>query len=174
MDRTHRKIPQALVAAVVARAREVDPATGRPPTQRELAAWLTTVHNVKASRMAVCRALAAADEKGDALIVTALREELRDAVLPAKRTLMRAVRQLDDALQNEKKTEALASGVRALSTALNTLGRLGGVAAPLSVDVTSGGQPLPDAHAALTAAVARLAQEPGADAADEADPEPPG
>lgn len=157
----------------MARAREVDPATGRPPTQRELAAWLGTEHDVHVSRMAVCRALAAADEKGDALIVTALREELRDAVGPAKRALMRAVKKLDDVLQTEKKPEALASGVRALSTALNTLGKLGGVAAPLSVDVTSGGQPLPDAHAALAAAVARLAAEPGAGGAGEADPEPP-
>lgn len=35
-----------------------------------------------------------------------------------------------------------------------------GVKSPQRVDVTSGGQPLADAHAALAASLARLAQEP--------------
>lgn len=48
-----------------------------------------------------------------------------------------------------------------------------GVKSPQRLDVTTGGQPLPDAHAALAAAVARLAQEPGAGGEGEADPKPP-
>lgn len=48
-----------------------------------------------------------------------------------------------------------------------------GAKSPQRVDLTTGGQPLPDAHAALAAAVARLAQEPGAGGPGEADPEPP-
>lgn len=171
--RLSRTIPAELHAAIVARSRETDPVTGKPFTYVGIAAWLNTEHGVHASRMAVCRVLAGAHERGEELIVAALREELRDAVAPAKRALLRAVKRLDDQLLTETRTDRLASGVRALSTALGTFAKLGGVAAPVTVDLTSGGQPLPDAHAALAAAVARLAQEPGADGPGEADPEPP-
>lgn len=171
--RLSRTIPAELHAAVVTRSRENDPATGKPFTYVGIAAWLNTEHGVQASRMAVCRVLAGVHERGEELIVAALRDELRDAVGPAKRALTQAVKRLDEQLKTETKTERLASGVRALSTALGTLAKLGGVAAPVTVDLTSGGQPLPDAHAALAAAVARLAAEPGAGGAGEADPEPP-
>ena len=43
-----------------------------------------------------------------------------------------------------------------------------GAKRPQRVDVTSGGQPLADAHAHLAAALARLAQEPDAGAAGDA------
>ena len=166
--RPPRVIPPSLHAAVRARLREVDPTTGQPYTQRAVAAWLRSEHGVRASRMSVCRLEAAASARGDELIVRALREEMRDAVEPAKRVLSRAVRHLGALILEETDVAKVATGVRAVTGALDTVAKLGGVAAPVSVDVTSGGQPLADAHAHLAAALARLAQEPDAGAAGDA------
>lgn len=133
---------------------------GRARTQEDGAAWLAEAHGVRVSRMAVTRLVAARHERGEALVVEALRAEMRDAVEPAKDALRRGVKKLDELIRTEDDTGKAAQGVRALVAALDVAAKLGGVAAPLAVDVTSGGQPLPDAYAELAASLARLAQEP--------------
>jgi len=132
-------IPAHLHAPLLAWLRA--PATP-PRTYRAAIAWLAETHEVKATRMAVCRVVAAAEKRGDALIVAALREELRDAVEPTKAATMRGVRTVDALLRSEDDTAKAAAGLRALTGALETLAKLGGVAAPITVDLTSGGQTL--------------------------------
>lgn len=171
--RPSRTIPTALHREVVQRLAESDPATGRPYTARAVAAWLNTEHGLKCSHMAVLRVQAAAAERGEQLIVAALREELRDAVAPVATRLLRNTKRLDAALRRENNPSKLAAGVRSLTSALDTLAKLSGVAKPIAFDLTSGGQPLPDAYAQLAAAVARLRAEPAAGGVLGADPEPP-
>lgn len=167
-----RSIPAELHAPLLAWLRAAHP-DGRPRGYREAVVWLAETHNVRATRMAVCRVVADAEERGEALVIAALREELRDAVEPAKEALRRGIRKLDQLLRTEDDTGKAAQGVRALVAALETTAKLGGVAAPVAVDVTSGGQPLPDAYAELAASLARLAQEPDAAGPDAAAGDPP-
>lgn len=119
-----------------------DPDTGKPHTARAVSAWLLTEHGLRVSHMTVLRLQAALDERGDKLIVAALREELRDAVAPAKRRLVAASERLAVLCATEKNTQKLAAGVRALTAVLHEVSELGGVAAPLKVDVTSDGKPV--------------------------------
>lgn len=170
--RPSRTIPEKLTAEVLERLKSADPSTGKPYTSRAVAAWLLDTHGVKCSHRAVLRAQAAADERGDALIVAALREELRDAVAPAKARLLRAAKRLDALTSKSKSVKDIASATNALTRALHELAHLGGVAAPLAVDVTTGGKPLPDARAALAQSLARLAEESEPDRSGEAPREP--
>lgn len=171
--RPSRTIPTTLHRDVVQRLATADPETGRPYTARAVAAWLGSEHGVRCSHMAVLRVQAAAAERGEQLIVAALREELRDAVAPVATRLLRATKRLDASLRKETSAPKLAAGVRSLTSALDTLAKLSGVAKPIAFDLTSGGQPLPDAYAQLAAAVARLRAEPAPGGVLEAGTEPP-
>lgn len=171
--RPSRAIPEALHGAIVAQFKAVDPATGKPYTSRAIASWLKTTHKVDASYRTLLRIHAAATEHGDALIVEALRAELRDAVGPAKAKLGRALRRLDTLTSKSKSVKDVSAAVNATTRALHELAHLGGVAAPLAVDLTSGGQPLDIARARLAESLTRLAQEPDGSAAGGAPGEPP-
>ena len=137
-----RAIPTALHAEVRRLRSSQNPDTGALWTSREVAAYLFTSHGVKCSHMAVIRLEAALSDRGDALIVQALREEMRDAVGPVKARLVKASKKLADAVTSEKDTSKIAAGVRALSAVVDSFARLGGVAAPVTVDLQSAGKPI--------------------------------
>ena len=139
-----------------------DPDTGKPHTARAVAKWLHAEHGLRVSHMTVLRLQAALSERGDALIVAALREELRDAVAPVKTRLLRATRRLDVRLATETNTQKVAAGVTAMTRALHELAELGDVAAPLKVDLTSGGKSIEELRDAVREKIARLSQEPDA------------
>lgn len=161
--RGSRTIPAEHHAAVLERLRTKDPDTGKPYTSKAVATWLRETHNVHASSMAVLRLQAAVSEHGDRIIIAALREELRDAVAPVKARLLRATKKLDERLAEETNTQKVAAGVTAMTRALHELTQLGGVAAPISVDVTSGGRSIDELRAEFRQKLARLSQEPDAD-----------
>lgn len=135
-------IPDALVSETLAQLRATNPVTGRTYTLREVSAWLASTHNVVASREAVRRLYRRSVEHDEALMVAALREELRDTVAPLLARVRRASCRLDAALAGEGDTKALASGLRAATGALTAVAQLSGVAKPFAVDVTSDGQQL--------------------------------
>lgn len=128
--------------AVLERLKSIDPSTGKPYTSRSVAAWLRSAHDVKTTYRSVLRLHAAVTERGEALIVAALREELRDAVAPALARLKRASKRLDTLAARSKSVKDLAAATNAMTRALHEVAHLGGVAAPVTVDVTSGGKPL--------------------------------
>lgn len=167
-----RAIPVEHHALAMRLRGEVNPATRRPWTSVEVAAHLGTL-GVTCSRMAVIRLEAKLSDRGDALLVQALRDEIRDVVLPQLGRVKRAAKHLDATLRAETNVQKIAAGLRAQTVALDTAAKLSGVAKPVEIDVKSGGQPLPDAYALLAAAVARLAEEPAAGAANEGPPKPP-
>ena len=168
-----RIIPVAHHAEVQRLRSETNPATGSVWTLREVAEHLGKAHGVRCSRMAVLRLEAKMSERGDALIVEALRGTMLEAVGAQVARVKRAARRLDGGLAATKRVDRLAAGLRAQTVALDTLAKLSGVAKPVTVDVTTGGQPLPDAYALFAAAAARLAEEADAGAAGEAGPKPP-
>jgi hypothetical protein len=135
-----RAIPAALHAEVQRLRSEQNPATGVTWTSRDVAAHLLAAHGVKCSHMTVIRLEAALSERGDALIVQALRDEMRDEVGPMKARLVKASKRLAEAVAGEEDTSKIAAGVRALSAVVDSFAKLGGVAAPMALDVTSGGQ----------------------------------
>lgn len=161
-------IPDALAPATLAQLRATNPATGRTFTNREVSRWLLEEHGVAASRESVRRLYRHSVEHDEQLVVAALREELREQVAPAIRNLRIAARRLATMLPGEDNTQKVAAGVRALAGALDTFAKLSGVAKPLAVDVTTDGQPLSDARAALAAGLARAALAAGSDGAGEA------
>lgn len=162
--RPSRTIPEHLRAAVLDQLKLADPATGKPHTTRSVAAWLGEVHGVKCSYMAVVRLRAAADERGDALIVEALRETLRDLVGPTASKLRRSLTKLDTLVRASRSVKDVAAATNAEARALREVARLGGVAAVTQVDLTSGGKPLPDAYSLLAERAARLVEEDDASA----------
>lgn len=166
--RPSRTIPEKLVPAVLERLKSADPSTGKPYTSRAVAAWLFEAHAVKCSHRAVLRVQSASDAKGASLLVEALRAELRDMVAPLRARLGRTAKRLDLLARKSRSVKDLASATNALTRALHEVAELGGVAAPLKVDHTTGGQPLPDARALLASRLASLAQEPDGDGASEA------
>lgn len=159
--RMSRTIPSELHAPILAWLREPSD-SGRPRTYVAAAAWVGETYGVKITRMSVCRLVATNEARGDQLIIAALREELRDAVEPTKAATMRGVRQVDALLQGEDDTAKAAAGLRALTGALEVLAKLGGVAAPVAVDLTSAGKPIAKlSDAELDAEIARLAGRSG-------------
>jgi len=137
-----RVIPSSYHAEIQQLRSQTNPATGLRWTSREVAAYLRETHGVRCSHMAVIRLEAALSEWGDALIAQALREEMRDEVGPMKARLVAASKRLADKVANEEDTSKIAAGVRALSGVVDSFAKLGGVAAPVAIDVTSGGKPL--------------------------------
>lgn len=168
-----RAIPAAYHAEVQRLRSERNPDTGFTWTSREVAAHLLATYGVRCSHMAVLRLEAALSDRGDALLVEALRGTMLEAVGPQVGRLQRAAKRLDASLRTSRRADRLAAGLRAQTVALDTLAKISGVAKPITVDVSTGGQPLPDAYALLSAAMARLAEEPAAGGASEADPKPP-
>jgi len=136
-----RTIPAELHAPLLAWLQGAHP-DGRARTQADAAVWLASEHGVRVSRMAVTRIVASQTERGDALVVAALREELRDAVGPARTAVVKASRRLVQLLDGEEDMTAVAKGVTALTGALETLAKLGGVAAPIALDVSTAGKAL--------------------------------
>ena len=163
-----RTIPAALHAATFARLREVNPDTLRPHTCAEVARWLGEVHGLTVSRYAIERLRDAAEKHTSAQVTAALREEFAAVVPSILARLKRTSKRLDERARTETNTQKLAAATSSLTRALHELATLGGVAAPVQVDLTSGGAPLTDARITLAAQLARLAQEPGADDASEA------
>lgn len=161
-------IPDALTAATRAQIRATNPATGRTYTLREVSRWLLEEHGVAASRESVRRLYRHSVEHDEQLVVAALREELREQVAPAIQQVRRAARRIAEMLPTEKNLQKVAAGARALTAALDTFAKLSGVAKPLALDVTTDGQPLSDARAALAAGLARAALAAGPDGAGEA------
>ena len=155
-----RTIPAALHAATLARLREVNPDTLRPYSCTEVARWLGEAHGLPVSRYAIERLRVTAEKHTGAQVTAALREEIADAVPAILARLKRTARRLDERARTETNTQKLAAATSSLTRALHELATLGGVAAPLAVDLTSGGQPLEDARATLAARLAGLAQEP--------------
>jgi hypothetical protein len=142
LARGARSIPPNLHAEVIAKLSAQDPATGKVYTSRAVAAWLRTAHDVRCSHHAVLRVEAAASERGEQILVAALREELRDAVGPAKASVNKARRRLDELLATETDPAKVARGLSALTGALDAFTKLSGVAAPAKIDVTTGGGPV--------------------------------
>lgn len=135
-------IPSSLHAEVMRLRSEMNPGTGTPWTTRETSRWLLDTHGVKASRMAVTRLEAALTKKGDALIAQALRDEMRDEVGPMKTRLVKSARHLAAAIACEEDTSKIAAGVRALTGVVDAFSKLGGIAAPMTVDLQSAGKPI--------------------------------
>lgn len=155
-----RTIPPALHALALARLAEQNPATLRPYTCSEVARWLGEAHGCPASRLAVQRLRAAAEKHTEAQVVAALREEIAAKVPGVLAKLSRIVKRLDERAGTETNTQKLAAATTAATRALHELATLGGIAAPIALDLTSGGKPL-DARSSLAAQLARLAPGPG-------------
>ena len=152
-----RTIPAALHAATFARLREVNPDTLRPHTCAEVACWLGEAHGCPVSRYAVERLRVTAEKLTSAQVTAALREEIADAVPLILARLKRTSKRLDERARTETNTQKLAAATSSLTRALHELATLGGVAAPVQVDLTSGGAPITDARITLAAQLARLA-----------------
>ena len=152
-----RTIPAALHAATFARLREVNPDTLRPHTCAEVARWLGEVHGLTVSRYAIERLRDAAEKHTSAQVTAALREEFAAVVPSILARLKRTSKRLDERARTETNTQKLAAATSSLTRALHELATLGGVAAPVQVDLTSGGAPITDARITLAAQLARLA-----------------
>lgn len=155
-----RTIPAKLHAATLERLRETNPDTLRPYTCAEVARWLDEARGCPVSRQAVQRLRAAAEKHTSAQVTAALREELAEAVPAIIARVKRATKRLDAVSSTSKSTKDLAAATNALTRALHELATLGGVAAPVAVDLTSGGKPLADARVTLAAQLARLPPGP--------------
>lgn len=139
---TQHIIPASLHAEVMRLRSQTNPDTGSPWSSREVSRWLLETHGLKASRMAVVRLEAALTKKGDALIAQALRDEMRDEVGPMKIRLVKSARHLAAAIACEEDTSKIAAGVRALTGVVDAFSKLGGIAAPMAVDLMSQGKPI--------------------------------
>lgn len=135
-------IPPALHAETLRMREQIDPATGEIYTYRAIAAWLAREHGIECSHMSVIRLEGRVHKRGEALAVQALRAELRDVVGPLIERVSDATEKLSTLCEKETRTDRLASGLRALTASLDTFAKLGGVAAPMAVDVTSDGKPI--------------------------------
>lgn len=140
--RASRTIPATLHSVVAERLSALDPSTGKPHTSRAVAAWLKDAHGIECSHHVVLRVAASVDAKHEARVIAALREELRDAVAPALTRLRRASKRLSHLASTSKSVKDLAAATNALTRALHEVAHLGGVASPITVDVTSNGKPL--------------------------------
>lgn len=157
LKRRSCRIPDELAPAVIAQCAATNPATSRTYTYHEVSVWLLTEHGITASREAVRRLHRRTLEHDEQRLVAALRDELREQVAPAIQRLRIAARRLSQMVDGETNTQKVAAGVRALTGALDTFAKLSGVAKPVAVDVTTNGQPLHDARAALAEGLARAA-----------------
>lgn len=155
-----RAIPPHLHAAVMDRLKTIDPETGLTHGTRAVASWLAEAHGIRVHHATVARLRVALERHTEAQVVAALREELRETVAPTRAKLARSLRRLDELVRKSRDPKAVAAAVNATTRALHELATLGGVAAPVSVDLTSGGQPLADARITLASRLAGLAQEP--------------
>ncbi len=135
-----RTIPANLHAATLARLRETDPDTGRPHTCASVAKWLDTQHGCPASRLAVQRLRATVEKHTAAQVTAALREEIAEAVPAILSRVKKATKRLDAVSSTSKSTKDLAAATNALTRALHELATLGGVAAPIAVDLTNNGR----------------------------------
>jgi hypothetical protein len=148
-------IPAALHAATLERLRTLNPDTRRQHTTRDVAAWLRDVHGLSVHAATVGRLQAAAEKYTDSQVVAAIREELRETIAPTRRKLSRALVKLDQLVAQSDDPKAVAAAVNATTRALHELAVVSGVAAPVSVDLTTNGRPInlrwadeaPDDHA---------------------------
>ncbi len=137
-----RTIPANLHAATRARLRETDPDTARPHTCASVARWLAEAHGCPASRLAVQRLRAASEKHTSAQVTAALREEIAEAVPAILARVKRATKHLGEVAAKSKSTKDVAAATNALTRALHELATLGGVAAPIAVDLNSHGRPI--------------------------------
>lgn len=135
-----RTIPAGLHAATLQRLRETDPDTARPHTCASVAKWLAEAHGCPASRLAVQRLRAATEKHTSAQVTAALREEIAEAVPLLLARVKRATKHLDAVSSTSKSTKDVAAATNALTRALHELATLGGVAAPIAVDLTTNGR----------------------------------
>lgn len=140
-------IPEALEPELLRLAGELNPATSRRYTTRELAAWLKTTHGVECSHMAVVRCLRAQRAE----IATELRELLREQLLSSMAAEWEALdglsaEVLEDAAEHrkEKRTKEFLGCVAELRKIAATRARVAGVErieVSGEVDLTTGGKP---------------------------------
>ena len=135
-----RTIPAGLHAATLQRLRETNPDTARPFTCAEVARWLDEAHKCPASQDAVKRLRAATEKHTAAQVTAALREEIAEAVPLLLARVKKATKRLDAVSSTSKSTKDLAAATNALTRALHELATLGGVAAPIAVDLTNNGR----------------------------------
>lgn len=155
-----RTIPARLHAATLERLREIDPDTLRPHTCASVARWLGEVHGIHVHRLAVQRLRAAAEKHSAAQVTDALRGEIAEKVPGVLAKVSRILRRLDERARTETNTQKLAAATSAATRALHELATLGGVAAPIAVDLTTNGHPI----------TLRWADEPADDHAPAAPP----
>ena len=135
-----RTIPAGLHAATLQRLRETNPDTARPFTCAEVARWLDEAHKCPASQDAVKRLRATVEKHTAAQVTAALREEIAEAVPLLLARVKRATKRLDAVSSTSKSTKDVAAATNALTRALHELATLGGVAAPIAVDLTTNGR----------------------------------
>ena len=136
-----RTIPPALHGPLLAFLREAGP-DGKTHTIRDAAQWLADEHGIKTSARAVARVTAIYNHQAKDLYASILRDEIRDAVGPALDRVRAASRRLAQALDGEEDVKAIATATSAQVAVLEALAKVSGVAAPVAVDLTSGGQAL--------------------------------
>lgn len=136
-----RTIPPALHGPLLAFLREAGP-DGKTHTIRDAAQWLADEHGIKTSARAVARVTAIYNHQAKDLYASILRDEIRDAVGPALDRLRAASRRLGQALEGEDDVKSIALATRAQVAVFDSLAKVSGVAAPVAVDLTSGGQAL--------------------------------
>lgn len=146
-----RTIPPALHGPLLAFLREAGP-DGKTHTIRDAAQWLADEHGIKTSARAVARVTAIYNHQAKDLYASILRDEIRDAVGPALDRLRAASRRLGQALEGEEDVKSIALATRAQVAVFDSLAKVSGVAAPVAVDLTSGGSAItlvwPDAKRA--------------------------
>lgn len=146
-----RTIPQELHGPLLEWLRGAGP-DGRVHTLHEAVAWMRDVHGIRTSRRAIARVTSGYSSQAKELYASILRDEIRDAVGPALDRVRAASRRLADALDGEEDVKAIATATRAQVAVLEALAKVSGVAAPVAVDLTSGGSAItlvwPDAKRA--------------------------
>lgn len=129
-------IPACLHDAVIAKLRELNPDTRRQYNCQEVARWLAAEHGCQASDRAVYRLRVAVEGHSDEQIAAAIREELRDVIIPAKRVLAHTLKRLNGLVDTSSSVRDLSAGLGAVARSLSTLADITGVTAPKQINVS--------------------------------------
>ena len=133
---TSRAIPRELHNLVLDMLDRQNPDTGRPWRTREVAEWLKRERHVECSHMAIVRLAASTKKDADAFVAQTLRESFIDAMDPLLDRVERMAEDVEDAAKDDDDAMKKAVALRAVTGALDTVARLGGlVGASARVDV---------------------------------------
>ena len=136
-------IPEALEPELQARAGQLNPATRRRWTTRELAVWLREEHGIEVDHTTVGRTLRRLRAEAAATRQAAARDALTKALRTSLRRLRDYERRLADKVPEGAKAGQLASTMELQRRVVDTLAKHGlGEKLTLDADVTSDGQPL--------------------------------